>query len=75
MGRVAFVAFIWFAVWMTAGATLGGLTGGDHGDWENALYAGIFNGAWIALLTSFAWPFLMPRRLQRWMYEEPRGTA
>ena len=75
MGRVALVGFIWFTFWMTLCATVGGFTGGDHGNWENALYAGIFNGAWLAVLTSFSWPFIMPRRLERWMYGEPRGTA
>lgn len=74
MGRIALIAFIWFALWMTATATFGAITGGDHGDWENRLYAGIFNGAWLAVLTSFLWPWIMPRRLERWMYDEPRGT-
>ena len=29
---------------------------------------GAFNGAWWALFTSFAWPWIMPERLDRWMY-------
>jgi hypothetical protein len=68
MRRIALVAAIWFALWMTGGAVIGYATGGDHGDWENALYAGIFNGAWLAVLTSFTWPLIMPRRIERWMY-------
>jgi hypothetical protein len=31
------------------------------------VYAGIFNGAWLALLTAFAWPWIMPRTINRWM--------
>ena len=75
MGRVAVVAAGWFAVWMILGAVVGAMTGGDHGDWQNALYSGFFNGAWLAVLTSFTWPWIMPRRLERWMYDEPRGMA
>ena len=73
MRRVAVVAGCWFAFWMILGATVGGLTGRPHGGWQNALSAGFFTGAWIALLTSFTWPWIMPRRLERWMYDEPRG--
>jgi hypothetical protein len=69
--RIALVAAVWFALWMVLGAALGGLTGREHGGWENALYAGFFNGAWLAVLTSFAWPWIMPRRLERWMYGSP----
>jgi hypothetical protein len=71
MARVALVAAIWFAFWMTLGSIVGAYTGGDHGDWQNALYGGIFNGALLAVLTSFAWPWVMPRRLERWMYGGP----
>lgn len=75
MKRIAAVAAVWFAFWMILMSVAGGLTGGDHGDWQNRLYAGFFNGALIAVLTSFLWPWLMPRRFERWMYGEPRGTA
>jgi hypothetical protein len=74
MKRVAIVAAAWFAFWMILGAVVGGLRGGEHGEWQNAAYAGFFNGALLAVLTSFAWPWLMPRRIERWMYggsEEP----
>lgn len=74
-GRIGLIAAVWFAFWMVLGATVGALTGGDHGDWENALYGGFFNGAWIAVITSLAWPFIMPRRLEQWMYGEPKGTG
>ena len=29
--------------------------------------AGLMNGAWIATLTSFAWPWIMPESINRWM--------
>jgi len=75
MKRIAVVAAGWFALWMILGAAIGGLTGGDHGNWENRLYSGFFNGALIATLTSLAWPWIMPRRLERWMYGGPDGRA
>jgi hypothetical protein len=68
MGRVALVAAIWFAFWIVVGSTVGGLTGGNAGGVQNGIYFGAFNGAWWALFTSFAWPWIMPERLDRWMY-------
>jgi len=35
---------------------------------SNGIYFGFFNGAWWALLTSFAWPWIMPAAIDRWMY-------
>ena len=32
-----------------------------------------FNGAWWALLTSFAWPWFMPAAIDRWMYRSEVG--
>ena len=68
MGRVALVAGIWFAFWMTVGAVIGGMTGGNGGGVQNGIYFGVFNGAMWAVLTSFSWPFIMPDRIDRWMY-------
>jgi hypothetical protein len=70
MGRVALVAACWFAFWMTLGSVVGGLTGGV----SNGIYFGAFNGAWWAVLTSFAWPWIMPEAIERWMdrREEPQ---
>jgi hypothetical protein len=67
MGRVALVAACWFAFWMTLGSVIGGLTGGPGGGVSNGIYFGAFNGAWWAALTSFAWPWIMPDAIERWM--------
>ena len=69
MGRRVFVvAAVWFVFWMTLGAVVGGLLGGSGGGAQNGAYFGFFNGAWWALLTSFAWPWIMPAAVDRWMY-------
>ena len=67
MGRVAIVAACWFAFWMTAGAVVGGLTGGSGGGVTNGIYFGMFDGATWAVITSFAWPWIMPEAVDRWM--------
>jgi hypothetical protein len=41
---------------------------GNGGGVQNGIYFGAFNGTWWALLTSFAWPWITPERLDRWMY-------
>lgn len=68
--RVIIVAGIWFAFWMILGAALGGVMAGDK---PNGIYFGFFNGAWWALLTSFAWPWIMPTAIDRWMYRSEVG--
>jgi hypothetical protein len=67
MRRVALVAACWFLFWMTLGSVIGGLKGGPGGGVSNGIYFGAFNGAWWAVLTSFAWPWIMPERIARWM--------
>jgi hypothetical protein len=74
MGRVALVAGFWFLLWMTLGSVVGGLTGGAHGGVQNGIYFGIFHGAWLAALTSFAWPWIMPESLLSWM-DGPRPKS
>jgi hypothetical protein len=74
MGRVAIVAACWFAFWMTLTALVGGLTGGAHGGVQNGIYFGIFHGAWLATLTSFAWPWIMPESIANWM-DGPRRES
>ena len=64
MERVAIVAGVWFMFWMMFGAVLGGLSGGAHGGVQNGIYFGAFDGAWLALLTSFAWPWILPERIK-----------
>jgi hypothetical protein len=70
--RVALVAAAWFLFWMIAGAALGGYTA-KPGAASEAIYAGFFNGAWWALLTSFVWPWFMPTAIDRWMYRSDLG--
>jgi hypothetical protein len=74
MGRVAIVAGCWFALWMAAGSLFGALTAGDHGGVQNGIYFGLFHGAWIAALTSLAWPWIMPDAISRWMNRPPAET-
>lgn len=71
--RVVIVAGIWFAFWMMLGSVVGGLMGGSSGGAQNGIYFGFFNGAWWALLTSFAWPWVMPTAIDRWMYRSEVG--
>ena len=54
-------------------AVIGGLMAGPDGGKENGIYFGFFNGAWWALLTSFAWPWIMPTAIDRWMYRSEVG--
>ena len=35
---------------------------------------GIFHGAWLATLTSFAWPWIMPESIANWM-DGPRRES
>ena len=71
--RVASVAAIWFAFWMILGAVVGGMIASAPADKTNGIYFGFFNGAWWALLTSFAWPWIMPTAIDRWMYRSKVG--
>jgi hypothetical protein len=66
MGRVFIVAGCWFLFWMTFGAIVGGLSAGP-GAAPDGVFFGARNGAWIAALTSFAWPWIMPESINRWM--------
>jgi hypothetical protein len=45
----------------------------DPANRSNGIYFGFFNGAWWALLTSFAWPWIMPAAIDRWMYSSEQG--
>jgi len=70
--RVALVAGLWFVFWMAIGAVIGGLLS-KTGQTSEGIYSGFFNGAWWALLTSFAWPWFMPSAVDRWMYRSQMG--
>ncbi len=59
--RIALVAVCWFAIWIGVGAWAGreaGLPG-----------SGIIGGFFLALLTTFAWPWVLPNFVWQWMDE------
>ena len=60
MDRVAFVAFCWFVFWTGAGASWP-----LSGDSRTITVAGFI----FALVSMFAWPWILPERLNRWMSE------
>jgi hypothetical protein len=62
MGRVFLVTGLWFVFWMSVGIFFAVMAKGLDG-----LSTGFMNGAWIATLTSFAWPWIMPESISRWM--------
>jgi hypothetical protein len=62
MGRVFLVAGLWFLFWMSLGVLFAMAAKG----WDG-LSAGLMHGAWIATLTSFAWPWIMPEKVSQWM--------
>jgi len=70
--RVLIVAGFWFAFWMILAAAIGGWIA-EPASRTDGIYFGFFNGAWWALLTSFAWPWLMPSAIDRWMYRSEVG--
>jgi len=67
MGRIVIVAGCWYLLWIAIAAAFVGLTGGPSRGIADALYFGLLHGAWLALVTSFAWPWIMPERVNRWM--------
>jgi hypothetical protein len=67
MGRVAIVAGCWYLLWIAIVAVYAGLTSGPSREIAHALYFGLLHGAWLALVTSFAWPWILPDRIDRWM--------
>jgi hypothetical protein len=75
MGRTAFVAGLWFAFWMIVGAAIGGWSAPKTESVSTGAYFGLFNGAFFAVLTSFAWPWIMPRFIDRWMRRGETGDA
>jgi hypothetical protein len=62
MRRVFIVVGCWFIFWISIGIAVGVLSKGLDG-----VLSGTMNGAWIATLTSFAWPWLMPQAIRNWM--------
>ena len=75
MGRTAVFAGLWFAFWMIAGGAIGGVVASKPDVVSTGIYYGIFNGAFFAALTSFAWPWIMPRFIDRWISRGEAGEA
>ncbi len=75
MGRTAVIAGLWFVFWMIVGGAVGGFTAPKPDVVSTSIYYGIFNGAFFAVLTSFAWPWIMPRFIDRWMSRGEAGEA
>jgi hypothetical protein len=59
MDRVAFVAIFWFVFWTAAGVVAGRILD----------IPGTFTvaGFVFALVSMFAWPWILPEALNRWM--------
>lgn len=51
--RIFLLVAIWFLLWMVSGALLGGA-------------GGTASGFFVAYVTGFALPWIMPERLQKW---------
>jgi hypothetical protein len=64
MDRVAIVALAWFVGWITAATELFKYLLNDPG-------TGVILGFTLALLTVFAWPWILPHRLECWMHDPP----
>ena len=75
MGRTAVIAGFWFVFWMIAGAAVGAWTAPKPDVVSTGIYYGIFNGAMFAVVTSFAWPWIMPKFIDRWMSRGEAGEA
>ncbi len=65
MDRVAVIALLWFVGWTTAICQLSNYLFSDPG-------TGAILGFTFALLTVFAWPWILPTRLEHWMHDHPR---
>lgn len=62
MDRIALVAFLWFVGWTVAAFEVGKVA-------FNAGISGALLGFMLALLTAFAWPWIMPRPVDDWMHD------
>jgi hypothetical protein len=74
MQRVAVVAGCWLVFWISVGAIAGGLNGsvtagvgGAHGGIGTGALFGAMCGVFLAVLASFAWPWIMPKTIDNWM--------
>ena len=62
MDRVAFVAFCWFLFWTVLGVVLG--------KFLDTPGTGTLLGFFFALFSTFAWPWIMPEPISRWMNQD-----
>jgi hypothetical protein len=67
MDRVAIVAWCWFVLWVVFGYATGTLL-------FNTPWTGALSGFAFALLATFAWPWVMPERINNWM-DDPLAWA
>ena len=72
MVRTAVIVGIWFVIWMIIGGAVGGLASTSK-DIAPHVFYGVTNGAFFAVLASFAWPWIMPRLIDRWMSQGEGG--
>ena len=64
MLRVSAVLTLWIALWIAVGAGLGYAVFGTP-------ITGTVSGFFFALVTTFAWPWILPEILNKWMDGEP----
>jgi len=62
MDRVALVAVLWFVGWIAGSLEFSKLLFNDPG-------TGAIWGFILALLTVFAWPWVLPPSLEHWMHD------
>ena len=62
MDRVALVAVLWFAGWIAGSSELCKVLLNDPG-------TGAIWGFILALLTVFAWPWVLPPSVEHWMHD------
>ena len=70
--RVVIVAGLWFAFWMILAAAVGGWLADPANRCERNLFR-LLQRRLVGLLTSFAWPWIMPAAIDRWMYRSELG--
>jgi hypothetical protein len=61
MDRVAVVAWLWFIGWIVAGWATGKAL--------DMPGTGVVNGFFLAFISVFIWPWIMPRFIDDWMYD------
>jgi hypothetical protein len=66
MDRVALVAWCWFVFWTGLGVILGKLL--------EAPGTGTLLGFFFALFSTFAWPWIMPEAINKWMNSDRRDA-